>query len=210
MDVATSLGHARLHLTGPAAGPVLALGHGAGGGVEASDLQAVALAAARAGWRVVLVEQPWRVAGRRVAAPPAHLDRGWQEALAVLPAPVVVAGGRSAGARVACRTADALGVHGLLLLAFPLHPPGRPERSRADELSGLSVPALAVQGERDPFGTPAEVAQACPSAQVVPVVDADHALRVPKRSASAGLPGALDDVMAFLGAIPGGATRGNA
>jgi uncharacterized protein len=185
-DVATPLGPARVLGTEPD-GPVrgtLVLGHGAGGGVEAPDLVAVTGAAAADGWRVLLVEQPWRVAGKRIAPAPARLDEGWTAVLAsaraagLLTGPVVF-GGRSAGARVACRTADALGAAGVLALAFPLHPPGRPERSRAGELTAVEAPLLVVQGERDTFGGPEAVAAELrerPAASVH-AVPGDHALK---------------------------------
>jgi predicted alpha/beta-hydrolase family hydrolase len=173
---------ARLHLCVPVGGVrrshgTLMLGHGAGGGVEADDLRSVTAAVVELGWRVVLLEQPWRVAGRRAAAPPPRLDQAWVAAAAPLGAaagPLVV-GGRSAGARVACRTALTLGAVGVVALAFPLHPPGRPERSRAFELAGAGVPVLVVQGRRDPFGTPSEVSDAVPGVEVV-AVDGDHSL----------------------------------
>jgi predicted alpha/beta-hydrolase family hydrolase len=137
---------------------VLVLGHGAGGSVTAPDLAAVAAAAVRAGLAVVRVTQPYRVAGRRAPAPAAHLDEAWTEAVtairAALPADLpLVVGGRSSGARVACRTAVALGAAGVVALAFPVHPPGRPEVSRADELR-TGLPTLVVNGDRDPFGVP--------------------------------------------------------
>jgi hypothetical protein len=135
----------------------LVLGHGAGGGIDARDLVALASALPAEGISVVLVEPPWRLAGRRVAAPPRQLDVAWTAVLGALEvtAPLVV-GGRSAGARVACRTARAVGAGGCVALAFPLHPPGRPERSRVEELLEAGVPTLVVQGERDPFGSPPE------------------------------------------------------
>src|SRR5581483_169230 len=109
------------------------------------------------GVTVALVEQPWRLAGRKVAGPPQQLAAAWIAVLAELrPAGPVVVGGRSAGARVACRTALTVGADAALALAFPLHPPGRPEKSRAGELLESGVPTLVVQGERDPFGGPAE------------------------------------------------------
>jgi predicted alpha/beta-hydrolase family hydrolase len=158
-EVTTPLGPARVHRDDPA-GPVvgtMALGHGAGGGVDSADLTAVAAAASGAGWRVLRVEQPWRVAGRRIAPAPPRLDEGWTAVLHALRkdwlAGPLVLGGRSAGARVACRTASAEGAAGVLALAFPLHPPGRPEKSRADELPD-SVPTLVLNGDRDPFGVP--------------------------------------------------------
>jgi predicted alpha/beta-hydrolase family hydrolase len=160
----------------------LVLGHGAGGGVESADLTAVTGAATGAGWRVLRVEQPWRVAGRRIAPAPPRLDEGWTAVLQALRedwlAGPLVLGGRSAGARVACRTASAQGAAGVLTLAFPLHPPGRPEKSRAHELLGVDVPLLVVQGETDAFGGPAEVAAALAGhAGVVRGVAGDHGLR---------------------------------
>jgi predicted alpha/beta-hydrolase family hydrolase len=155
-----------VELTLPDGAPaaLLALGHGAGGGVDAPDLRAVRSAALAAGLAVARVTQPYRVAGRRAPAPAPHLDEAWTAVLAGLRAdpdrpalaglPLVV-GGRSSGARVACRTAAGLGAAGVVALAFPLHPPGRPERSRLDELDG-AVPTLVVNGDRDPFGVPPE------------------------------------------------------
>src|SRR6478672_2693903 len=134
-EVATPRGPARLHVDdgGPA---LLVLGHGAGGGPDAPDVLAARAGALTAGWSVARMEQPWRVAGRRVAGPPPHLDEAWIAVLEGLdhPGPLVL-GGRSSGARVACRTATALGAAGVLALAFPLVPPGKPERSRAGELA---------------------------------------------------------------------------
>jgi predicted alpha/beta-hydrolase family hydrolase len=134
----------------------LVLGHGAGGGVTARDLVAATKAAHAAQFGVVLVEQPYRVAGRKSPAPAAQLDAAWtsvveQLDLAGLP---LVTGGRSSGARVACRTAAATGAAGVLCLAFPVHPPGRPEKTRLGELDAVDVPVLVVQGESDPFGMP--------------------------------------------------------
>jgi predicted alpha/beta-hydrolase family hydrolase len=133
---------------------------------------------------VLRVTQPWRLAGKKVAAPPGTLDVAWTAALAAardagwIDGPLVV-GGRSAGARVACRTAKAAGAVGALALAFPLHPPGRPEKSRAQELTGSGVPTLVVQGERDPFGGPAEFPA---GTLLAPVPFADHGFKVPARA----------------------------
>ena len=164
LEVPTALGTARVHADEPdVVRGTLVLGHGAGGGVESVDLVAVARDAVDAGWRVLRVEQPWRVAGKRIAPAPPRLDEGWTAVLGALRdagrlhGPLVF-GGRSAGARVACRTAAELGADGVLALAFPLHPPGRPERSRAAELTGAGVPVLVVQGETDAFGRPEDVA----------------------------------------------------
>jgi len=152
----TPHGQARVHLrevdTPRAA---LVLGHGAGGGVESPDLQGAAKAALAAGLTVALVEQPYRVAGRRSPAPANQLDAAWTSVIEQLAFEVpLIAGGRSSGARVACRTAAATGAKAVLCLAFPVHPPGRPEKSRLDELDAVTVPTLVVQGERDPFGMP--------------------------------------------------------
>ena len=149
------------------------LGHGAGGGVTARDLVRATKAANEAGASVALIEQPYLVAGRRSQAPAAQLDAAWIAALEQLPfdALPVVTGGRSAGARVACRTAAATGAKGVLCLAFPLHPPGRPEKSRLDELDHVGVPVLIVQGSSDPFGMP----PAGPSREIV-TVPGNHSL----------------------------------
>ncbi|WP_107407550.1 alpha/beta hydrolase family protein [Streptomyces griseus] len=161
---------------------VLALGHGAGGGVEARDLQALAAALPARGVTTALVEQPWRVAGKKLAPAPRTLDAGWRGLWPALTAAAlpVVAGGRSAGARVACRTAGELGAHAVLALSFPLHPPGRPEKSRADELLGTGVPTLVVQGGRDPFGRPEEFPAG--AHRIVEVPYADHGFAVPKKA----------------------------
>ncbi|MEU6813451.1 alpha/beta family hydrolase [Streptomyces sp. NPDC046860] len=169
----------------PAADPrlVLAVSHGAGGGIEAADLQALAAVLPAHGVSVALVEQPWRVAGRKVAPAPKTLDTGWRGLWPALARPglPVISGGRSAGARVACRTAGELGARAVLALSFPLHPPGRPEKSRADELLGAGVPTLVVQGGNDPFGRPEEF----PSEggfELVEVPFGDHSFAVPKRA----------------------------
>ena len=183
---ATPLGPARTHTDQADGQPhgTLVLGHGAGGGVESADLVAVAAAAASAGWRVVRVEQPWRVAGRRLAPGPPRLDEAWAVVLdrlrndGLLVGKLIV-GGRSAGARVACRTAAEHRAAGVLALAFPLHPPRRPEKSRAAELAAVSVPLVVVQGEADAMGRPADVAAALSgrSGASVYAVPGDHALK---------------------------------
>ncbi|WP_425424707.1 alpha/beta family hydrolase [Streptomyces aurantiacus] len=161
---------------------VLAVSHGAGGGIEARDLRALAAELPAHGVTVALVEQPWRVAGKKLAPAPKTLDVGWRGLWPALARPglPVVAGGRSAGARVACRTAAELGAHAVLALSFPLHPPGRPEKSRADELLGAGVPTLVVQGGNDPFGRPEEFPQG--SYELVEVPYGDHGFAVPKRA----------------------------
>lgn len=178
--VSTPHGEARLHKD-RSRSPVatLLLGHGAGGGVDSADLVALAEGLPRNGISVVRVEQPWHVAGRKIAPRPEVLDACFVAAADKLRVRTpLVAGGRSAGARSAARTAKELGAAGCLALAFPLHPPGRPERSRLDELEGVDVPLLVVQGERDPFGTPEEFP---PDHELTVVPGADHSFRVPKR-----------------------------
>ncbi|MEV5167061.1 alpha/beta family hydrolase [Streptomyces werraensis] len=161
---------------------VLAAGHGAGGGIGARDLAALAAVLPAHGVTVALVEQPWRVAGKKVAPAPKTLDTGWRGVWPALTRPglPVISGGRSAGARVACRTATELGARAVLALSFPLHPPGRPEKSRADELLGAGVPTLVVQGGNDPFGKPAEFPEG--DHELVEVPQADHGFAVPKRA----------------------------
>ncbi|MFJ8883543.1 alpha/beta family hydrolase [Streptomyces sp. NPDC102402] len=180
---ATDAGEARITwIPAARARLVLAVGHGAGGGIEARDLQALAAVLPRHRVTVALVEQPWRVAGKKLAPAPRTLDTGWRGLWPALTVPglPVVAGGRSAGARVACRTAAELGARAVLALGFPLHPPGRPEKSRADELLGTGVPTLVVQGGRDPFGRPEEF----PPGEhgLVGVPYADHGFAVPKKA----------------------------
>lgn len=180
-EIGTPQGPARVHLR-RAEAPVgaLVLGHGAGGGVGAPDLTAACDAAHAAGWSVALVEQPYRVAGRRAPPRAPRLDAAWNAVLAALAAGDLaglrlVSGGRSSGARVACRTAAATGARGVLCLAFPLQPAPRrgvPVASRQPELDAVTVPVLVVQGRADPFGVPAPA----PGREVV-VLQGDHALR---------------------------------
>lgn len=159
----------------------LLLQHGAGGGVESRDLAALAAALPGQGISVVRMEQPWRVAGRKIAPRPEILDECFVAAADRLRVrtPLVV-GGRSAGARSAARTARRLGAAAYLALAFPLHPPGKPERSRLDELEAVGLPTLVIQGERDAFGTPEEFP---PDHDLTVVPGADHGFKVPKRGA---------------------------
>jgi len=174
--VDTPSGPAVVHRTGPAGAPLLVLGHGAGGGPGAlttPDLRSAAAAAEELGWAWALVQQPWHVAGRRVAEAPGRLDAAWLAVLARLERTVVV-GGRSAGARVACRTSTASGAAGVLALAFPLTPRGRPGRSRADELALPRAPVQVVQGSRDAFGVP----EPATGRRVHVVAGADHGFRV--------------------------------
>jgi predicted alpha/beta-hydrolase family hydrolase len=178
LELATPHGLARAEVT-PVEAPVaaLVLGHGAGGGIESPDLVGAAEAARSAGLSVALVEQPYRVAGRRSPAPASQLDAAWTSVvlqlrdgpLSGLP---LLTGGRSSGARVACRTAAETGSVAVLCLAFPLHPPGRPEKSRLAELEAVTVPTLVVQGESDPFGTPP-----AGSSRIVTRIPGTHSLR---------------------------------
>ena len=179
-EVSTPHGPALVHLHGterPRA--ALVLGHGAGGGVGAPDLTAAAQVGLEEGLTVALVEQPYRVAGRRAPAPANQLDAAWQAVLESLRARELqdlelIVGGRSLGARVACRTAAGTGAVAVLCLAFPLQPPRRsgPRPTRIDELDQVTVPTLVVQGERDPFGMPPPGPR-----RTVVQVPGDHSLR---------------------------------
>lgn len=161
---------------------LLVLGHGAGGSVDAPDLLVVRGACLDAGLAVASVTQPYRAAGRRAPAPAPRLDEAWcavishlrsQDRLAAVP---LLVGGRSSGARVACRTAAAVRARGVIALAFPLHPPGSPEKSRQSELDAVAVPVLVVQGDADPFGMPPPAATRGRRREVL-VVPGDHSLR---------------------------------
>ena len=183
-EIETPHGPARVHVQGAAPGARLALilGHGAGGGVAAPDLTAVTEVALAEGASVVLVEQPYRVAGRKSAAPAHQLDAAWLAVVEDLRAnelaeAALVSGGRSSGARVACRTAAEAGAAAVLCLAFPLQPPRRRTAtedppSRIDELDAVGVPTLVVQGENDRFGMPPPGPR-----RTVVTVAGDHALR---------------------------------
>ncbi len=182
LEIDTPFGTANAHvhsLTEPRA--ALVLGHGAGGGVTARDLVAVTRIAHSAGFSVALVEQPYRVAARRSPAPAHQLDAAWTAVIEHLRAGEVrglplIAGGRSSGARVACRTAQATGAAAVLCLAFPLQPPrrsgGAPAPSRLSELDAVTVPTLVVQGSRDRFGIPPSTER-----RTVVQVTGDHSLR---------------------------------
>jgi predicted alpha/beta-hydrolase family hydrolase len=201
VEIGTAHGQARAHLhfaDQPIA--ALVLGHGAGGGVDSPDLVAVTEVARSEGVSVALVEQPYRVAGRRAPAPARQLDAAWTAVVDHLlggelrELPLVV-GGRSLGARVACRSVGSTGAVGLLCLAFPLQPPRRsgaaPAQSRLSELDQVAVPTLVVQGARDPFGIPPETA----SRRVVQV-PGNHSLRDVEAVAAA--------VRAWLAPVPQG------
>ncbi|MFI5842756.1 alpha/beta family hydrolase [Catenuloplanes sp. NPDC051500] len=158
LTIGTARGPARVDIDTPEAAPVslLVLGHGAGGGVDAPDLVALRDAAREARVTVARVTQPYRMAGRRAPAPAGHLDEAFTEVVRHLraehPGPLLL-GGRSSGSRVACRTALALDAAAIVALAFPLHPPGKPEKSRAPELA-TGLPTLVINGDRDAFGVP--------------------------------------------------------
>ncbi|HLW95180.1 MAG TPA: alpha/beta family hydrolase [Solirubrobacteraceae bacterium] len=194
LEIETPHGPARAHLHAPAGEPrgALVLGHGAGGGVAAPDLVATTEVATARGLTVALIEQPYRVAGRR-STPAAHLlDEAWIAVLEELRARplaglAVVTGGRSSGARVACRTAAAVGAVGVLCLAFPLVAPSG--KSRQEELDSVIVPVLVVQGENDRFGVPKRA-----KGRTVSVIRGDHALK----SDRDGLRSAVDNWLAAL------------
>ena len=176
VETPSGLARVRLHAAEePTA--ALVLGHGAGGGMDAPDLAAATEAARDERFSVALVEQPYRVAGRRSPAPAARLDEAWTAVVERLRGdelrrlPLVV-GGRSAGARVACRTAAETGAVAVLCLAFPVHAPGRPEKSREHELDAVELPVLVVQGESDPFGMPSDGAN-----RRVVTVSGNHSLK---------------------------------
>ncbi|MGO4104972.1 alpha/beta family hydrolase [Leifsonia sp. YAF41] len=208
----TSLGPGRLTVdVASDARAVLWLGHGAGGGIGSRDLVALAAELPRNGITVVRHEQPWRVAGKKVAPRPAALDTAWLET-----APLVVdlagglplvTGGRSAGARVACRTADAVNAAAIVCLSFPLHPPGKPESSRLHELLLPTMPVLVVQGDRDTFGSAAVVSSETADRagiRVVAVPGADHSLAVLKSSpldVDAVTALVVDSVLGFLQSV---------
>lgn len=180
LRVPTPHGEARL-VTSRSRHPVatLLLSHGAGAGIDTADLEALAGNLPRHGITVVRLEQPWKVAGKRVATRPSSLDDALVAAANRLRTrtPLVV-GGRSAGARSAARCARQLGAAGCLALSFPLHPVGHPEKSRLEELRAARVPTLVVQGENDVMGRPEEFPS---DVDLAVVPNADHGLKVPVR-----------------------------
>jgi uncharacterized protein len=174
VDFDTPHGPARAHLheaSNPRA--ALILGHGAGGSIDSVDLVAATEAALAHHVTVALIEQPYLVAGRRSAAPAPQLDTAWKAVIEQLPLHglPLITGGRSAGARVACRTAADTDATAVLCLAFPVHPPGKPDKTRLPELDAVTVPVLVVQGTNDPFGMPPEA----PNREVV-TVPGNHSL----------------------------------
>jgi uncharacterized protein len=210
VELQTPHGPARVHLHA-AAKPVgaLVLGHGAGGGIGARDLTTAIEVALSMNLTAALVEQPYGVAGRRSPAPAGQLDAAWNAVVVQLRddqlggLPLIV-GGRSAGARVACRTvADTdTGAVAVLCLAFPLHPPGRPDRTRQPELDAVRLPVLVVQGESDPFGRPAPG----PDRTVV-TVKGNHSLATDLEAVAAAIRGWLAPVLASLDATRTAAPR---
>ena len=204
LEVETPHGPANAHLR-PADRPqaALVLGHGAGGGVAAKDLVAAADVAHSHGVSVALVEQPYRVAGRRAPAPARQLDTAWTAVLdhlvgGELQGLPLIAGGRSLGARVACRTAAATGAVAVLCLAFPLQAPrrrtGSQPQSRLAELDAVTVPTLVVQGARDPFGIPPSAAN-----RTVVQVAGDHSLRTDLEAVAAAVDSWLRGIVAANG-----------
>ena len=200
LEIETPYGQAKVHLhraEEPRA--ALVLGHGAAGGVTSRDLVAVTEVARSVGVSVALVEQPYRVAGRRSPAPARQLDVAWTAVIEQLKAGELrglrlIVGGRSLGARVACRTADATGAVAVLCLAFPLQPPrraaGSAPASRLPELEHVQVPTLVVQGERDPFGMPPAAAR-----RTVVRVLGDHSLRTDLQAVAAAVRSWLPDIV---------------
>jgi uncharacterized protein len=182
--IETPAGPAWADIDRPAGEPVgvLFAGHGAGGGIDSPDVRAARTGALAAGYVVARITQPYRVAGRRTPPPAPRLDEAWlavtaalHEQLGALPA---VHCGRSSGARVACRTAAASGALAVVALAFPVHPPGKPERSRLSELDAVTVPVLVVQGDRDAFGMPPPD----PRRELVVIPGDTHALKKDPRT----------------------------
>ena len=200
LEIDTPHGPARAELHCAEEGrAALLLGHGAGGGIGAPDLVAATRGATEAGVHVALIEQPYRVAGRRAPAPAGQLDTAWltvadalsDEWFRDLP---LVFGGRSSGARVACRTSAPGDAVAVVCLAFPVHPPGRPEKTRQPELDSVTVPTLIVQGDSDPFGMPAAGYH-----REIVVLPGDHSLKRDVRTISRTVSEWLDRILRPLG-----------
>jgi len=204
VELATGAGPARAEVSGPAAAAfLLVLTHGSGGRTGTADVLAAAQAGRDLGAAVALVTQPFRVREARAPGPAPAQDAAWLEIIAALqaacPGVPLVQGGRSNGARVACRTARAAGARAVLALAFPVHPPGRPDKSRLDELRGAGCPVLAVSGDRDPFGNPA-VADA---SRVVILPGEGHALARRPAAVADAVRGWLSEVLGIRRAAVG-------
>jgi uncharacterized protein len=203
VEIRTGEGPARAEVDRPAGEPsfLLALTHGAGGGVGSPDLLVVAGAASSLGGVVARVTQPYLVKGRRAPGSPGRQDAAWVEVIAALRAALgaglpLIQGGRSNGARVACRTAGAVGALAVIALAFPLHPPGRPDRSRAAELAAAGTDVLVVNGDRDPFGVPESTGKT----RVVVLAGESHALSRRPGGAGRAVEDWLREVLAANGA----------
>ena len=199
--IQTTMGPGRVTVCGDG-DSLLAIGHGAGGQSWSKDILASRDAALERGWVVALVDQPWRVAGRKVADRPPVLDDAWVPIVESLRttngARRLVVAGRSAGARVACRTSSRLGADAVLCLAFPLHLPGRPAASRIDELRlpiDAGLPVRVVQGERDPFSGPDEVRAGITDPSVVVAVPGTHSISATAR--------VREVVSTWLASLPG-------
>ena len=207
MEIGTSEGPARAEVDRPTgeASFLLVLTHGAGGGPGSADLLAVAGAALRLGGVVARVTQPYRVKGRRAPGSPDRQDAAWVEVIAALrpaagPGLPLIQGGRSNGARVACRTARSVGARAVIALAFPLHPPGRPGQSRAAELAAAGTDVLVLNGDRDPFGIPEGSART----RVVVLPGETHALSRHPAETGRAAGSWLRELLAPDGLCPGG------
>lgn len=199
-DIETTAGLARAHIYPVPHGvprASIVLGHSAGAGLQSPELVAVAQDLPGFGIEVVLVEQPWLVAGRRVADPAAKLDSSWVQAVSALRRSGVglrrlVVGGRSAGARVACRTVLSTKAEAVVAFAFPLRNPRNREASRAGELAAAAavVPVTVIQGTRDAYGEPADVATSAAElgqrVLTIAVPFADHSFALSARATITG------------------------
>jgi uncharacterized protein len=197
VEISTAYGPALAELDEPSNPAfLLVLTHGAGGGVASPDLLAAAAAAKQAGGAVARVIQPYRVRGGRAPGSAARQDAAWLEIAGALrrrfPGLPLIQGGRSNGARLACRTAGPAGARAVVALAFPLHPPGHPERSRLAELRGAGASVLVVNGARDPFGVP----DAADAARVVVLPGETHSLSAHPEAITEAVRGWLHDVLA--------------
>lgn len=173
---------------------LLVLGPGASGKTDSKDLLAVADAVHAAGVSVAIVTPPYAAAGKKVPPRGSASDEAWIDVVGALrdelPDQPVVTGGRSFGSRVACRTSDATGSVGVLCLAFPLHPPGKPEKLRLSDLESATVPTLVIQGRKDPFGCPPEAEH-----RRVVVVDGDHSLTKEHETITQTVVAWIDDLL---------------
>jgi uncharacterized protein len=202
-EIDTPYGPARVHLHAAQVEAVgaLVLGHGANGGVGARDLVCATDVAVALGFTTALVEQPYKVAGKRSPAPATQLDTAWRAVITALRGGgeldglPVITGGRSSGARVACRTAAETQAIGVLCLAFPLHPPGKPDKTRLPELDAVRVPTLIVQGESDPFGLPARARN-----RKIVTVRGNHSLTGDLNGVAAAIRGWLVRIATRIGA----------